>query len=67
MTMTTTTPRDRKAARKRSAEADRMGYEDTPFGRRRIGKTPLILATLFGVVSIPMALIYRRLRRSHDA
>ena len=60
-------PRDRKAARKTTAAADRMGYEDTPFGRRRIGKTPRILATLFGVVAIPMALIYRRLKRSHGA
>jgi len=59
--------RDRKAARKRSAATDRMGYEDTPFGRRRVGKTPRILATLFGVVAIPMALIYRRLRRSDSA
>ena len=59
-------PRDTKAAHKQSAAAAGKDYEDTAFGRRRVGKTRRILATLFGVAAIPIALIYRRLRRSRD-
>ena len=65
--VTVSKPRDRKAAQKKSAAADRKGYEDTPFGRRRTGRTARIFATLFGVAAIPIALIYRRLRRSRSA
>lgn len=60
-------PRDRKAAQKQSAETDSMDYEDTPFGRRRIGKISRILTTLFGVGTSPITLIYQRLKRSQRA
>jgi hypothetical protein len=60
-----TTKDDRKrasaAARVRGNTGKRGGYEETPFGRRRISKVPKPLATLLWLAGIPVLFIYRRL------
>jgi hypothetical protein len=60
---------DTKADRKASAAAvnDKGAYEDTAFGRRRIGKVPKALATLIWLAGITILFVYRRLRRSKDS
>jgi hypothetical protein len=53
-----------KAEHKASAAAtDEKGmYEDTPFGRRRVSRTPKWLVALFGLVGKPILFIYRSRR-----
>jgi hypothetical protein len=55
---------DDKAARRVSAAKveDEGAYEETAFGRRRIGKVPRWLIALLGLVAVPFVYLYRRIR-----
>jgi hypothetical protein len=57
-------PEDDKAARKVSAATVDAGgaYEETAFGRRRVGKVPRWLIALIGLVGVPFVYLYRRIR-----
>jgi hypothetical protein len=59
-----TKPEDDKAARKVSAATveDEGAYEETAFGRRRVGKVPRWLMALVGLVAVPFVYLYRRIR-----
>ena len=57
-------PEDDKAARKVSAATvdDQGAYEETAFGRRRVGKVPRWVGALVGLVGAPFVYLYRRIR-----
>jgi hypothetical protein len=59
-----TRPQDEKSARKVSAgSADDAGaYEETAFGRRRVGWAPRWLIGLAGLLIVPLVYLYRRIR-----
>ena len=57
---------DSKAKRKVAAAAGhrKSVYEDSKFGRRRVGTLPRSLVAVLGAIASPFRLIYRRLRGS---
>ena len=62
MTKSDETKAEHKASR--AAVGDKVAYEETAFGRRRISKVPKALAMLVWLVGMPVVFIYRRIRRS---
>ena len=50
----------------RATVGDKGAYEETAFGRRRIGKMPKPLKSLIWLAGVPLLFIYRRIRRSRQ-